>query len=197
MEKIGSKFIEFFVSNDIIKNEDKEIYKYALNIILSSLIHIATVMILGLCFNLLIESLVFYFAYIVIRKFAGGYHANTQLRCFLASVISTLLILGLMKWVLLFDNIIIDFLIEVLGLVCKIIIGFLSHSDTDAKPLCDKEKRLYKKVTILISFALLILSAVLFMFGINNMSYSIVLAIYMSVFVVVLGKIKEKFLLLL
>ena len=109
MEKIGSKFIEFFVSNDIIKNEDKEIYKYALNIILSSLIHIATVMILGLCFNLLIESLVFYFAYIVIRKFAGGYHANTQLRCFLASVISTLLILGLMKWVLLFDNIIIDF----------------------------------------------------------------------------------------
>lgn len=197
MEKIGSKFIEFFVSNDIIKNEDKEIYKYALNIILSSLIHIATVMILGLCFNLLIESLVFYFAYIVIRKFAGGYHANTQLRCFLASVISTLLILGLMKWVLLFDNIIIDFLIEVLGLVCTIIIGFLSSSDTDAKPLCDKEKRLYKKVTILISFALLILSAVLFMFGINNMSYSIVLAIYMSVFVVVLGKIKEKFLLLL
>ena len=197
MEKIGSKFIEFFVSNDIIKNEDKEIYKYALNIILSSLIHIATVMILGLCFNLLIESLVFYFAYIVIRKFAGGYHANTQLRCFLASVISTLFILGLMKWVLLFDNIIIDFLIEVLGLVCTIIIGFLSPSDTDAKPLCDKEKRLYKKVTILISFALLILSAVLFMFGINNMSYSIVLAIYMSVFVVVLGKIKEKFLLLL
>lgn len=47
MEKIGSKFIEFFVSNDFIKNEDKEIYKYALNIILSSLIHIATVMILG------------------------------------------------------------------------------------------------------------------------------------------------------
>ena len=129
MEKIGSKFIEFFVSNDIIKNEDKEIYKYALNIILSSLIHIATVMILGLCFNLLIESLVFYFAYIVIRKFAGGYHANTQLRCFLASVISTLLILGLMKWVLLFDNIIIDFFIEVLGLVCTIIIGFLSPSD--------------------------------------------------------------------
>ena len=40
MEKISSKFIEFFVSNDFIKNEDKEIYKYALNIILSSLIHI-------------------------------------------------------------------------------------------------------------------------------------------------------------
>lgn len=78
MEKIGSKIIEFFASNDLIKNEDKEIYKYAFNIILSSLIHIATVMILGLCFNLLIESLIFYCAYIVIRKFAGGYHAKCQ-----------------------------------------------------------------------------------------------------------------------
>ena len=58
--------------------DDKEIYKYAFNIILSSLIHIATVMILGLCFNLLIESLTFYCAYIVIRKFAGGYHAKRQ-----------------------------------------------------------------------------------------------------------------------
>ncbi|RGS75270.1 hypothetical protein DWX71_10675 [Ruminococcus bromii] len=38
MEKIDSKIIEFFASNDLIKNEDKEIYKYAFNIILSSLI---------------------------------------------------------------------------------------------------------------------------------------------------------------
>ena len=35
----------------LIKNEDKELYEYAVNIILSSLIHIATVMIIGLCFN--------------------------------------------------------------------------------------------------------------------------------------------------
>lgn len=88
MEKIGSKIIEFFASNDLIKNEDKEIYKYAFNIILSSLIHIATVMILGLCFNLLIESLTFYCAYIVIRKFAGGYHAKTPTRCYIVSIIT-------------------------------------------------------------------------------------------------------------
>lgn len=197
MEKISSKFIEYFVSNNFIKNEDKEIYKYALNIILSSIVHIATVMILGLCFNLLIESLIFYFAYIIIRKFAGGYHANTQLRCFLASVISTLLMLGLMKWVILLDNIMVDFLIEGIGLICAIIIGFLSPSDTDAKPLSDKEKRFYKKVAILISFSLLMFSAVLIIFEINNIAYSIVLAIYMSSFVVASGKIKEKFLLLL
>lgn len=61
MEKFSSKFVEFFVSNNLIKNEDKEIYEYAFNIILSLLIHIATVMIIGLCFNLFIESLAFYF----------------------------------------------------------------------------------------------------------------------------------------
>lgn len=66
MEKFSSKFVEFFVSNNLIKNEDKEIYEYAFNIILSSLIHIATVMIIGLCFNLFIESfsiLFFFYRY--------------------------------------------------------------------------------------------------------------------------------------
>lgn len=56
MEKICERFLEFFISNNLIKNEDKEIYKYALNIILSSIIHIATVIVLGLYFNLLFES---------------------------------------------------------------------------------------------------------------------------------------------
>ena len=31
MEKFSSKFVEFFVSNNLIKNEDKEIYEYAFN----------------------------------------------------------------------------------------------------------------------------------------------------------------------
>ena len=193
METFCTKIIVFFVSNNIIKNENKEIYKYALNIILSSLIHIATVIILGLYFNLLIESLFFFFSFIVIRKFAGGYHANTQLKCYLASIISTLLILILMKLLLLFDSNIMKFLIEVLGLVCTIIIGVLSPLDTEAKPLCDKEKRLYKKVSILNSSALLILSAILMMFESYNLSYSITLAIYLCTFVVVLGKLEKNF----
>lgn len=37
MEKFSSKLIEFFVSNDLIKNEDKELYEYAVNIILSQI----------------------------------------------------------------------------------------------------------------------------------------------------------------
>ena len=98
MEKFSSKLIEFFVSNDLIKNEDKELYEYAVNIILSSLIHIATVMIIGLCFNLFIESLVFYFSFIAIRKFAGGYHAKTPVRCYAFSVISSIIMLCLIKY---------------------------------------------------------------------------------------------------
>ena len=97
MEKVSSKLIEFFVSNDLIKNEDKELYEYAVNIILSSLIHIATVMIIVLCFNLFIESLVFYFSFIAIRKFEGGYHANTPVRCYAFSVSSSIRMLGVIK----------------------------------------------------------------------------------------------------
>ena len=61
MERFCKKCISFFVSNNLIKSEYEEVYCYALNIILSSLIHIATVIVLGWSFDLLLESLVYYF----------------------------------------------------------------------------------------------------------------------------------------
>ena len=125
MEKFSSKLIEFFVSNDLIKNEDKEIYKYAVNIILSSLIHIATVMIIGLCFNLFIESLVFYFSFIAIRKFAGGYHAKTPVRCYLFSFASNIIILCLVKWLSSINTLFI-FIFIIFELLCVVLILLIS-----------------------------------------------------------------------
>lgn len=143
MEKFSSKLIEFFVSNDLIKNEDKEIYEYAANIILSSLIHIATVMILGLCFNLFIESLVFYFSFIAIRKFAGGYHAKTPVRCYLFSFASNIIILCLVKWLSSINTLFI-FIFIIFELLCVVLILLISPLDTENNPLTGQEKKMYR-----------------------------------------------------
>lgn len=192
MERFCKKCISFFISNNLIKSEYEEVYCYALNIILSSLIHIATVIVLGRSFDLLLESLVYYFSFISVRKFAGGGHTDTPLRCYIFSVISTLVVLGLMKLLFLVNNEVVKLLFEISGFICVIIIAVLAPLDTEAKPLGDKEKRLFKKIAILNSFILLTLSAILMILECNNMGYSIVLAIYMSLFVLLLGKIKNE-----
>lgn len=187
MEKFSSKFIEFFVSNDLIKNEDKEIYEYAVNIILSSLIHIATVMIIGLCFNLFIESLVFYFSFIAIRKFAGGYHAKTPVRCYAFSVISSIIVLCLIK---LSNSVcfIFTYVLIMLELFSVVLILLISPLDTENNPLNSREKKLYKMLAVLISACVFTISTLCVFTGYRNIGFSMICAIIMSAIVLLMRK---------
>lgn len=187
MEKFSSKLIEFFVSNDLIKNEDKEIYEYAVNIILSSLIHIATVMIIGLCFNLFIESLVFYFSFIAIRKFAGGYYAKTPVRCYAFSVISSIIVLCLIK----LSNsacFIFTYVLIVLELFSVVLILLISPLDTENNPLNSREKKSYKMLAALISTCIFTISTLCVFTGYRNIGLSMICAIIMSAIVLLMRK---------
>ena len=148
IELISRKLANFLCKDD--NEETFELYKYAVYIVLSSILHIVTIIILGVCFNLLIESILFYGSFISIRKFAGGYHAKTPTRCYIFSVISFLFVLLLIHiinnescfsgyWWIIFEYL---FVI----VICK-----LSPLDTDNKLLNDKERMVYKGVTIVIT----------------------------------------------
>ena len=189
MEKFSSKLIEFFVSNDLIKNEDKEIYKYAVNIILSSLIHIATVMIIGLCFNLFIESLVFYFSFIAIRKFAGGYHAKTPVRCYLFSFASNIIILCLVKWLSSINTLFI-FIFIIFELLCVVLILLISPLDTENNPLTGQEKKMYRMLTSIITILIFIISSLCFFKGYRNIGSSMICGVVMSALVLLMRKIQ-------
>lgn len=93
MIKLISDKFACFLCKDEGQKDNFDLYEYAVYIILASALHIATIIVLGLFFNLLVESLVFYFSFIAIRKFAGGYHAKTPSRCYLFSVISSIILL--------------------------------------------------------------------------------------------------------
>lgn len=189
MEKFSSKLIEFFVSNDLIKNEDKEIYKYSVNIILSSLIHIATVMIIGLCFNLFIESLVFYFSFIAIRKFAGGYHAKTPVRCYLFSFASNIIILCLVKWLSSINTLFI-FIFIIFELLCVVLILLISPLDTENNPLTGQEKKMYRMLTSIITILIFIISSLCFFKGYRNIGSSMICGVVMSALVLLMRKIQ-------
>ena len=189
MEKFSSKLIEFFVSNDLIKNEDKEIYKYAVNIILSSLIHIATVMIIGLCFNLFIESLVFYFSFIAIRKFAVGYHAKTPVRCYLFSFASNIIILCLVKWLSSINTLFI-FIFIIFELLCVVLILLISPLDTENNPLTGQEKKMYRMLTSIITILIFIISSLCFFKGYRNIGSSMICGVVMSALVLLMRKIQ-------
>lgn len=73
--KISSKFVE----HKIITEDMVDIYKYGVEITISSIIGFILILIIGLIFKSLMQALIFYIIFIILRSFTGGYHASSYL----------------------------------------------------------------------------------------------------------------------
>lgn len=190
MIKLISSKVACFLCKDEERKDNYEIYEYAVYIILSSAFHIATIIALGLCFNLLVESLVFYFSFITIRKFAGGYHAKTPIKCYIISVVSSTIILVLINIIPIIVSRFrfIEYFLLILGLFSLIIICYLSPLDTINNPLNNEEKIFLKKITIFLSVSIYFISCLLIVFSVLNIGIAMMFGIFMSNLVLVLRK---------
>ena len=185
---ISDKFACFLCKDEGQKN-NFDLYEYAVYIILSSVFHIITVIALGLCFNLLVESLVFYFSFIAIRKFAGGYHAKTPVRCYLFSFASNIIILCLVKWLSSINTLFI-FIFIIFELLCVVLILLISPLDTENNPLTGQEKKMYRMLTSIITILIFIISSLCFFKGYRNIGSSMICGVVMSALVLLMRKIQ-------
>lgn len=185
---ISDKFACFLCKDEGQKN-NFDLYEYAVYIILSSASHVITVITLGLCFNLLVESLVFYFSFIAIRKFAGGYHAKTPVRCYLFSFASNIIILCLVKWLSSINTLFI-FIFIIFELLCVVLILLISPLDTENNPLTGQEKKMYRMLTSIITILIFIISSLCFFKGYINIGSSMICGVVMSALVLLMRKIQ-------
>lgn len=92
--RISRVIADFFVQENVIEEEEAEVYQYGLELCVSSLISVLLTLIISLCFGMIVESLIFYIVFCVTRLFSGGYHADSYFMCkvvFAASLIMVLI----------------------------------------------------------------------------------------------------------
>ena len=82
MDRIALSISNTLAESNIIKKEDVAIYKYGILLFLTSALEIGIILILSLFIGNFIETIIFFVAFLPIRVYAGGYHADTKLRCF-------------------------------------------------------------------------------------------------------------------
>lgn len=189
MIKLISDKVACFLCKDEGQNDNFDLYVYGVYIVLSSSLHIATIIVLGLFFNLLVESLVFYFSFIAIRKFAGGYHAKTPTRCYLFSVISSIIMLCLIKYVNSVGNIF-TYLLIIFELLCVVLIILMSPLDTENNPLNSYEKKWYKILAVLTSVCIFIISLFCVLTELRNIGCSLICGVIISTLVLLMRKIQ-------
>lgn len=71
-----------FMANDAIPEAEADIYRYGLDLLLSSIINILSILMLGIITHHFKATALMVLFYIPLQSFGGGYHANTHLMCY-------------------------------------------------------------------------------------------------------------------
>jgi accessory gene regulator B len=129
-ERLG----ELLVQNKVISLEEKELVIFGLQQGLIMILNVISSIIVGYIFGMVWQSIVFMVMYIPLRSYVGGYHARTQLRCYLFSIVLISLVLWgikLIPWT--------SFICVVVSVVIGIIIFVFAPRADENKPLDEIE----------------------------------------------------------
>lgn len=141
----ANNITNYLICKKVIKDDDREIYQYGFEQVFSSLLNIATMLLLGIILGKIYQSLVLILSFMALRSYFGGYHANTPLQCYLLTVMSISAALSIMKFITIDRFICLGLLV-----LPSLIIITLSPIGTANKPLDEIEKIIYRKKMIIV-----------------------------------------------
>lgn len=184
---LANKVADFFVEKSIIKSSEREIHIYGCEALFSALSNLIIVILCGLIMDELLNALIFFLVFLLMRKYCGGYHAKTHLRCNLIFISNVFVVLLLIKNIQLIS---IVFLITSI-IISNILIFWLAPIENKNKPLEEYELKKYRMIArILSSFFTII--AVLLLLSYKTGSIIIILALLSVSFAMLIARlIKE------
>ena len=142
---ISKKLTDRLLLKSVIEQDSWEIDYFGIYQLIVNAVDVTTILILGIVFNEIWQAILFIGAFAVLRKYAGGYHASTPLRCYLLTTFITITALSVMKY---FEMK--YFVYFILLFVSSVVILIASPVESEYKPLDMMEKMLYRKKTLAI-----------------------------------------------
>lgn len=179
--------ISYFIKEECISTEDKDLYIYALKIMLRGITNFIIVITIGLLLGMLTESIVFFASFFLLRKFVGGLHAGSYIVCFCSSILLFILGIFAVKYAKCTSQ-----LFFTLLFVSTVLIICFSPVKNPNKPMNSKEFVVYKKISIITTTILTFISILCFFVHKTSISYSIVFSQILVTILMILGKIKTK-----
>ncbi len=157
--KLAILITENFVHNELIADSKKDIYAYGFEMLISTFVYFVGFLVISLVTQTLVPSLCFWGGLFVVRKIAGGHHANNYLSCNLLSTANHLLFIFFVK--LLNFEVYYNFIILTLLLASATIL-LVAPVDHKNKPFIKNEYKRYKVLSglycIVLGFVALLVS---------------------------------------
>lgn len=150
LNNMSEKIADWLIEQKAISTGERELYAYAVHCLFSLLYPIAFASVIGAFLGMPIEAVVMIMSFIAVRKFSGGYHADSFYKCL---IISSIVIMTMLQ----ISNYINNLLFNVIYIASSILLMIFSPIDSANKRLDNDDKRFCKKITILIVVVLFII----------------------------------------
>lgn len=190
LSKISKKMSSYFIKRGDIVEEEREVYDYYFEIMLSTVLNALFLIICGIMFNDLVNTILFIIGFVIFRTVSGGFHASSHMKCFLtlASVFFVLIIMLEFvpeQWM--------NILTIIFLLVSTLLIYFVAPVEHKNNPLDENTKEKLKKsaqiLSVLISFIIVVL---IFTIGFSKYIFSFCYGMFaVAISIVAVKKIKQ------
>ncbi|HSH35691.1 accessory gene regulator B family protein, partial [Schnuerera sp.] len=87
LHKLAEDISFYLITNKIIDIEDRDIYIYGLELLISTLFTSISILILGLLIGEWISGVAYLTVYFLLKSYTGGYHAKHYYECYIYSIL--------------------------------------------------------------------------------------------------------------
>lgn len=189
MDKIARKISKTLLENNIILQKDIEICTYGIVLFFSSVLEISAILIISLFVKNFIETVIFLLGFLPVRIYAGGYHANTKLKCFLVLIgvyVSFSFIMAIENQEIYKSAMAV---IPIVTTICLYLWAPLKHKN---KTLNENERKRFRNISLILVVIEGIIIILLDVFHIyNKFSIALFLGLLTVLLSLMTGKIKE------
>lgn len=185
--KISEHLTQWLIKTDVITEDDYEIYEYGIRLAIMMGVNIVSTLVIGFLMKMFVESILLMLFFGSLRRYAGGYHASTPLRCFVLSAALIVMGLTISKYI---DGI---WIINCAVIVILGIIVFRFAPIPDAnKPLTEREYERYGILAVIIYVIETGVFALGIMFQLHMLTSILASAGILLIGVLVSGIVKNK-----
>ena len=145
MKSISGTIANTLWTQGVIQKEDIDTCRYGLDVFISSALEIASILIIAAFIGNFFEAVLLFTAFIPLRVYAGGYHADTRLKCYLISLAVYGVLTGVTVTISNDVYATVNIILTLLALVIVLISAPVIHKN---KTVSKIERKYYRKFSI-------------------------------------------------
>lgn len=190
-KKIAQQITNIFVDNGSITKEKSNIYTYGFEVLISTIVYMIIFIAVAIATKTLLESLIFWLGFFIVRTIGGGFHANTYITCHILfscvhlAFIAALRLLPVNTY---------NYAIIAFAVFSFTVLLFIAPVDHRNKRFTPHEHNRFKICSIVYAFVILSITPLFLKFHFINSSFflSFMIGTFIATFSVLSAKIINK-----